>query len=106
MLNTVKMSRQTVQLLEVLLSQSSNWHYGYDLSRETGLKSGTLYPILVRLSDRGWLETRWEASEQEGRPPRHLYRLTGAGLKAARTHAAASRFSSSPSPILGQAGSQ
>jgi len=73
-------SGQTLSLLELLLGQPRAWRHGYDLSAELGLKSGTLYPILMRLSDRGLLESRWQPAKQEGRPPRHLYRLTGAGL--------------------------
>ena len=65
------------------------WRYGYDLSRSTGLKSGTLYPILMRLAEHGLLETSWETVEA-GRPPRHLYKLTGDGLRYAREHAMAS----------------
>ncbi len=83
MLGSIRMSRQTVRVLEALLSSAGSWHYGYDLSRGTGLKSGTLYPILMRLTERGWLEARWDTAEL-GRPARHLYRLTGDGVKAAR----------------------
>jgi PadR family transcriptional regulator, regulatory protein PadR len=60
------------------------WHYGYDLSRITELKSGTLYPILMRLCDRGVLQSKWQPPAQEGRPPRHMYRLTATGLVFAR----------------------
>jgi DNA-binding PadR family transcriptional regulator len=56
----------------------AHWRYGYDLGTEVGLKSGSLYPILVRLADRGLLEAAWEPSP-EGRPARHLYRLSAAG---------------------------
>ncbi|MGO9957041.1 MAG: helix-turn-helix transcriptional regulator [Solirubrobacteraceae bacterium] len=42
-----------------------------------------LYPILMRLSDRGLLESGWEPDAPLGRPPRHLHRLTAAGLAAA-----------------------
>jgi DNA-binding PadR family transcriptional regulator len=52
------------------------WHHGYALSQHTGIASGTLYPILMRLEKLRWLETRWEESKIAGRPPRHLYRLT------------------------------
>jgi len=55
------------------------WRYGYELCQQLGLKPGSLYPILVRLADRGLLETSWETDAPPGRPPRHLYRLTGAG---------------------------
>jgi len=83
------MSQQTVALFKAFLLQPRGWRYGYDLSRETTLKSGTLYPILMRLNKRGWLETRWIASESSGRPPRHMYRLTGDGLHSAREFVAA-----------------
>ena len=78
-------SPQTLSVLALLLESPRSWHYGYALSQLTGLKSGTLYPILLRLADQGWLETRWAEPEQPGRPPRHTYRLTGAGAKTART---------------------
>lgn len=100
MLASIRMSRQTVRLLEALLSPATSWHYGYDLSRGTGLKSGTLYPILMRLTERGWLEARWDSAEP-GRPPRHLYRLTGAGVKAAREQVRAKRSSSASRAAVG-----
>jgi PadR family transcriptional regulator PadR len=78
-------SPQTLSVLELLLESPRSWHYGYALSQLTGLKSGTLYPILLRLADQGWLETRWAEPEQPGRPARHTYRLTGEGAKTART---------------------
>jgi PadR family transcriptional regulator PadR len=85
-----KCSRQTVALLVALLKQSRSWQHGYALSKETGLKSGTLYPILMRLGDQGLLNSRWKDAEQPGRPPRHVYRLTATGLAFAREHAEAS----------------
>ncbi|WP_433613865.1 PadR family transcriptional regulator [Dactylosporangium sp. CA-139114] len=71
-------SPQTVDVLRALAAEPARWRYGYDLASEVHLKSGSLYPILVRLADRGLLETSWEPSVGS-RPPRHLYRLTGAG---------------------------
>ena len=61
------------------------WQYGYPLSKETGLKSGTLYPLLIRLSDQGMLQSEWQERESPGKPPRHAYRLTSNGLALART---------------------
>jgi len=75
-------------LLAALLAQRTHWQHGYDLSEQTGLSSGTLYPILMRLSDRGMLESRWEPSQHEGRPPRKLYRLNAEGLAYATEHSA------------------
>jgi PadR family transcriptional regulator, regulatory protein PadR len=77
-------SRQTRKLLSVLAAQPRVWRHGYELSKETGLTSGTLYPSLMRLHDQGLLDSKWLASEETGRPPRHLYRLTSRGLALAR----------------------
>jgi PadR family transcriptional regulator PadR len=76
-------SRQSRTLLAALLERSQAWRHGYDLSKETGLRSGTLYPLLMRLSEQGLLEHRWEEAERPGLPPRHVYRLTAAGLALA-----------------------
>jgi len=78
------MSPQTAGVLEAFLEQRREWRYGYDLSRETALKSGTLYPILMRLAKCGWLETAWTQPEEMGRPARHMYRLTPQGVRSAR----------------------
>jgi DNA-binding PadR family transcriptional regulator len=81
-------STQTRRLLHALYERPRAWRHGYDLSKETGLQSGTLYPVLARLSDQGLLEHEWEPSELPGRPPRHVYRLTAAGVVVAREAAA------------------
>ncbi len=77
-------SRQTRTLLATLLDSRLTWRHGYDLSKETGLRSGTLYPLLMRLSEQGLLESRWQEAERPGLPPRHVYRLTASGLALAR----------------------
>jgi DNA-binding PadR family transcriptional regulator len=80
-------SPETTRLLEALLSAPEQWHYGYDLSKQTGLKSGTLYPLLMRLEQTGWLEAEWEERGVRGRPARHIYRLTEAGRAEATRRA-------------------
>ena len=82
----LRLSPQTLLVLDAFLERVEDWKYGYDLSRVTGLKSGTLYPILMRLAERNLLETQWEESEP-GKPPRHMYRFTPDGLRFARTNA-------------------
>jgi PadR family transcriptional regulator, regulatory protein PadR len=77
-------SPQAIRLLAALLSQARSWRYGYDISKETGLGAGTLYPLLDRLAKQGLLESEWRPSELEGRPPRHAYRLTKSGAAFAR----------------------
>jgi PadR family transcriptional regulator len=77
-------SRQARALLAAFSERSRTWRHGYDLSKETGLRSGTLYPLLMRLSEQGLLESRWQEPERPGLPPRHVYRLTASGLALAR----------------------
>jgi DNA-binding PadR family transcriptional regulator len=76
-------SHQTRALLTAFLERSEQWRHGYDLSRETGLKSGTLYPLLMRLGEQGLLESCWQEAARPGLPPRHVYRLTARGLALA-----------------------
>lgn len=85
MRRTRKPSRQARAVLASLIRAPGVWRYGYDISQETGLKSGTLYPLLIRLADQGVLESGWRDSDQPGRPPRHVYRLTPDGLALARS---------------------
>jgi DNA-binding PadR family transcriptional regulator len=81
-------SPQTAAVLAALAEQPGTWRHGYELGQEVGLKAGSLYPILIRLSDRGLLEAAWETDPPNGRPARHLYRLTGAGTTLAAEVAA------------------
>lgn len=76
-------SLQTLAVLADLCATPSQWRHGYGIARDTGLKSGTLYPVLIRLADRGLVEACWEAEQPTGRPRRHLYRLTSDGLATA-----------------------
>ncbi|MEV0839243.1 helix-turn-helix transcriptional regulator [Actinocatenispora sera] len=79
-----RLSPRAVAVLRALAEDPERWRYGYDLCNQLGVAAGTMYPILIRLADRGMLETSWETERVPGRPARHLYRLTGAG----RAHAA------------------
>ncbi|GAA1752749.1 PadR family transcriptional regulator [Luedemannella helvata] len=81
-------SPQTLRVFAALLEDPESWHYGYALSKRTGLPSGTLYPILMRLAERELLTTRWEQPTVPGRPPRHAYRLTPDGTALARDRVA------------------
>ena len=70
---------RTVAVLRLLAEDPGEWRYGYDIARQTEMRSGTLYPLLLRLAERGYLDTMWEQDPPEGRPRRHLYRLTASG---------------------------
>jgi PadR family transcriptional regulator PadR len=77
-----RFSPQTAAVLAALAARPQDARYGYELAKEVGLRAGTLYPILMRLADRGLLEAGWEPAPPAGRPPRHLYRITAAGARA------------------------
>lgn len=79
MTRTRRPSAQTLSVVLALAETPSDWRYGYELCQQLGLKAGSMYPILMRLADRGLLETTWESDSPTGRPPRHLYRLSGPG---------------------------
>jgi DNA-binding PadR family transcriptional regulator len=87
----LRSSKQTFLLLEAFLLRPAHWTHGYVLSQQTGLASGTLYPILMRLEKMQWLDTRWEEPGNSGRPPRHLYRLTPQARAWAREELAEAR---------------
>lgn len=76
-------------VLQAMLKRPGEELYGFELARASGLASGTIYPIVTRLIDAGWLTACWEAPEagqQEGRPPRRYFRLTAQG-QARAVHA-------------------
>ncbi|MDP1028669.1 helix-turn-helix transcriptional regulator [Sphingomonas sp. KR1UV-12] len=80
-------SKQTLAVLDALARRPGEWRYGLELARLTGLKSGSLYPILIRCAERGLVEAEWLAPTEVGRPPRHAYRILAAGLAALRSSA-------------------
>jgi len=81
----VRISLQTLRALEAFLENPSDELSGADVQKRSGLASGTLYPILLRLESAGWFVSRWETIDPvtAGRPRRRLYRLTPSGLARA-----------------------
>jgi DNA-binding PadR family transcriptional regulator len=84
-------------LLRALRADPNRWRHGYDLANEVGLAVGTLYPALGRLAEDDLLEQRWELPPVSARP-RHLYRLTAAGVALADARAAAAASKARPKP--------
>ncbi|KAB7647978.1 PadR family transcriptional regulator [Polymorphobacter fuscus] len=74
-----------MSVLEALIARPEMWRHGYDLLQETQLKSGTLYPLLMRLADDGLLESEWRPPVPPARAPRHAYRLTPSGRAFAQS---------------------
>jgi PadR family transcriptional regulator, regulatory protein PadR len=105
-----KPTPQTIAVVVALADNPSGWSHGYHLCRQLGLKAGTVYPILMRLAERGQVETAWETNPPSGRPARHLYRLSNAGVqlaaelrKSAKAAVPRARSAGSQRPELGEA---
>ncbi|MGH3830703.1 MAG: PadR family transcriptional regulator [Pseudonocardiaceae bacterium] len=70
-----------VQVAMVLVGDAGGRHWGYELSKQSGVRSGVLYPMLTRMLDEGWVEDGWEdpTTIRDKRPPRRYYTLTSEG---------------------------
>jgi PadR family transcriptional regulator PadR len=81
----VRISLQTLRVLEAFVENPADELSGTDVQKRSGLASGTLYPILLRLESAGWFVSRWEVIDpvRAGRPRRRFYRLTPGGLSRA-----------------------
>jgi PadR family transcriptional regulator, regulatory protein PadR len=82
-----RMTLQTQLVLRAMLAEPGSEHYGLQLCEETGLPSGTVYPIVARLEQVGWVTSSWEDPLEhiaEGRPRRRYYRLSDDGAEQAR----------------------
>ncbi|WP_109488924.1 helix-turn-helix transcriptional regulator [Occallatibacter savannae] len=75
----------TLKVIGAFLSRPVDKQSGVEISKATGLASGTLYPLLFRLEEAGWLQSEWEAvvPSEVKRPRRRLYRMTAVGSVAA-----------------------
>lgn len=92
-------STQALSVLHALAAQPEIWRHGYGLLQETKLKSGTLYPLLMRLADDGLLESEWRPPVPPARAPRHAYRLTPSG--GAFAHSMLARADTNASDLIG-----
>lgn len=77
------LSKNAAVVLDLLLEDITVPRYGYELMRDTGIKSGSLYPILGRFEGYGWIEGAMEHTEN-GRPPRRVYRVRPDGIGTAQ----------------------
>lgn len=68
----------------VLQALAKGAGYGFDVMDLTGLASGTVYPILRRFEEAGWVRSEWEDTDphREGRPRRRQYYLADQGTAA------------------------
>jgi PadR family transcriptional regulator PadR len=97
-------SGQATAVVLALAEQPATWRYASELSQQLDLAAGSLYPALMRLADRGLLETAWETEAPAGRPPRHRYRLTGPGRVLAAELAAGPSAPAKAARAVGKVG--
>jgi PadR family transcriptional regulator PadR len=95
-----RMTLQTLKVLKVLFSDPLGEHYGLEIANQAGLKSGTIYPILVRLEEYKWVTSDWEEIDPvvEGRRPRRYYKLSPKGVERARHHLREAEWLITPTP--------
>jgi PadR family transcriptional regulator, regulatory protein PadR len=97
--------RRTYALVQVaiaLMADPSGRHWGYGLGKQSGVRSGVMYPLLQRMLEEGWLTDGWEEQAQTGRakrPPRRYYKLTDAGKAALGAEIAQARRDARFAPL-------
>lgn len=80
-----RITLQTIKVLQCFREHMPDELAGRDIGKATGISSGTLYPLLVRLDHAGWLTSRWEEIDphEAQRPRRRYRRLTDEGIRNA-----------------------
>jgi DNA-binding PadR family transcriptional regulator len=76
--NAIRMTYATALVLQAL---DGGHKYGFDIIDATRLRSGTVYPLLRRLEETGFVRSKWEnvsIARSSNRPPRKYYELTKA----------------------------
>jgi PadR family transcriptional regulator PadR len=83
----VRKTHALLLVLQSFMDDPMDRHWGYDLGKKSGVRSGVLYPILHRMLDEGWVVDGWEeaAKGTRKRPPRRYYELTPDGRAAIST---------------------
>jgi PadR family transcriptional regulator PadR len=79
-----RVTHATLDVLEALMGPDEEL-YGLKIAQNAGRKVGSVYPILARLEESGWVESSWEREERGERGPRRrFYKFSPEGLDAAR----------------------
>ena len=79
----MRVTSALIQVAAAIMDNGDQRLWGYELSRQAGVRSGVLYPIMHRMLDEGWLTDGWEALDPsvDKRPPRRYYKLTEKGSR-------------------------
>jgi PadR family transcriptional regulator PadR len=90
----IRLTGTTMRVLAYFLDNIGRGISGAEIYKETGMATGTTYPILRRLEDKGWLQSKWEEIDpvKEGRPPYRFYTLEGDAARIAHAKLAEKGF--------------
>ncbi|WP_082072101.1 helix-turn-helix transcriptional regulator [Pseudarthrobacter chlorophenolicus] len=103
--NLGRLTPATALVLEALLSADSVW--GLHIIRSSGKKPGTIYPILDRLENAGWVVSEWDMTQARRGPRRRYYRLLAEARPLAQKYVKAQREKltpiTRPSPVTAEA---
>ncbi|WP_433263046.1 PadR family transcriptional regulator [Micromonospora vinacea] len=103
-----RITQPTLDVLGVLLDAKDHELHGWAIMKSVHRGGPTVYKILERLTEAGWVDARWEIQEPtDNRPRRRLYRLTSQGVvKAQQLVETRARPHAAPRwrPALGQGG--
>jgi DNA-binding IclR family transcriptional regulator len=85
-MDDVELTLKSARLVNAFLADPGRVRYGFELMQLTGMPSGTLYPLLAKFTEAGWLSRSKEDIDPsaEGRPARMLYVLTTEAIPLAR----------------------
>ena len=75
---------ETKVLIE-MLKEPEKKHYGNVLRKALDIPSGSLYPMLIRMEEKGYLTSAFEQNPRLKRGERHYYWFTPEGVDYART---------------------
>ena len=80
-----RLSLQSLKVLQAFAANPEKAYCGSEIMEVAGIASGTLYPILIRFENAGWLTSSWEniCPSEEGRPRKRFYKISGHGLRKA-----------------------
>lgn len=84
-MNAPRLTKPTIGVLEALLAATeAKPAWGLSICADADLGPGTVYPILDRLTERGWITSRDETGPHPGRPARRYYEFTEDGRALAQ----------------------
>jgi DNA-binding PadR family transcriptional regulator len=74
-----RVTKPTLAVARYLISLDGKSTYGMEIGRHTGLGTASVYSVLDRFEDYGWLDSSWESDSDRKGARRRLYTLTKQG---------------------------